>query len=147
MPQGGPGAEDGFCHAAGQGSWAPPGTCVLGGAAFGCLPISCNALPALIPSFLLIRVDLFFKVMLKVTFAGMLSAPNGSILVSKCAFFMLPVWLAAQPGSPWLAVCTSASPQTDSWGSGSAGGDVTHTQPVPVVSLLHPHHGSNWGGG
>lgn len=119
------------------------------GAAFGYLPISCNALPALIPSLLLIKVDLFFKVMLKVTFAVRLSTLNGSLLVSKSSFFILLVWLAAQPGSPWLAICTSASPQTDSRDSGSAGGKVT---PHPAwasgqLAASSPWLQLGWGGG
>lgn len=96
-----------------------------GGAALGVsLPPAMPFLPPT-PSSLLIKIDLFFKVRLKVTFSVMLSVLNGSLLVSKSPFFMLLFWLAAQPGSQWLAVCTSASPHTACWDSGSAAGEVT----------------------
>lgn len=82
------------------------------------------AMPSLnpTPSTLLIGIDWFFNVGLKVT-SGMLSGLNGRLLVSRSPFCCA----ALAGGSAWLSGAGSlhiAFP-THSWESGAAGGKVT----------------------
>lgn len=80
-----------------------------GGPTFRCpgLPAALNAFPAPTPASLT-KIASLLKVELKVTSSLEASRRHSSSLVSQGPFSVLPLGLAAQLGSPCLAVCTLA---------------------------------------